>query len=632
MPGESSWARRWAKAKWHIQRGEIPPLWELIPNRYQPASQLPGLRKVDENQRRAWVDHEYEVTTVTYEDWNNYYAALLPTDEGGGLTATLNPPEPVDSVSFHLLNTHNADAIEATATGFTDDGDTVRSRAFFRKHNEFWTSDTVPVQLSFESPVTKVDLEVKITGGEDNTPSGYIGTPTISAPSVQNADGSETPVFLITVDTLRRDAIDAFELVIDALGASAVIPEEPWTQGHWTRPSHATMLTGTHPGTHGYVAGINTPDQVQKLSSEIPRLPEMLSEAGYQCSACVGQGTITPKYGFGGGFQSFVCRQRDYEEDHETAASNVNQARQWLEDAVGQDGSGTNIFYFLHLFDPHYPYLPPISLNSGDKIDIPEIVEFKDTRLAMEDDVTELRRGGETFREDALERIRSTYERAVEETAEELVRLIEWLKRKGVFDDAFIIITGDHGEMFFERGFAQHTTLHDENLSPLMMIKPPADSDLYVPDKADTIDFAPTICDVAGVESAEEFAGDSWVTTPKERLETRPRVAESIQDDWYSIAVQDGGCKGIFYWPTAFPDRPKPSTVEEPPEHVEFYDPEVVRKDPGQSGIIPSEDEREKLLEIARSFVLDSSESSGTGESVSVSDSTMSRLESLGYK
>jgi len=202
--------------------------------------------------------------------------------------------------------------------------------------------------------------------------------------------------FLISVDTLRYDVIDLFKPVVEAIGSSAVVPEEPRTQGHWTRPSHATMLTGTHPGTHGYVGGGRNANQIQGISPGVPRLPEILSETGYQCSACVGMHTLSPKYGFGRGFQSFVHQQRDYGKDGKTASSNVKQALRWLKDAAGQNGNGTNLFYFLHLFDPHYPYLPPISLKSGDEIDIPEIVEFKNNRLelGMDDEVTEMRRGG----------------------------------------------------------------------------------------------------------------------------------------------------------------------------------------------------------------------------------------------
>jgi len=626
--------------KWYLLRGEVPPLWRLIPSKYRPTENAPrGISHIDDEKTPCWLNHEYEVAQVRNRGGtrNRFYGALVARDGTSTLTASVTPPEPAAGVSFDLLNTRHADEIEVSAEGTTEAGEQVHARTHLRTSDDepwpIWSSNVIPVDLTFDEPVSEAELRVDVRRSPEPVPGSELTVPAVSIPDIRAASSPDTPVFLISVDSLRYDALPEFEPAVSALGPSAVVPADPWTQGHWTRPSHATMLSGTHPGTHGYVAGVGQLDDLTKVSPEVPMVAELLRDAGYRCAACVARMGVSPTVGFGRGFQSYEYVGRDWELDRSDASSSVEVMRKWLTAAVGPNGAGRNVFYFLHLFDPHYPYVRPARLESGGQVDIPEIIDFYRPNMEMDDFVTEARNGGQTYDEDSLRRIRAVYDRSVEHTGRELARLFEHMKQLGVFEDALIIVTGDHGEQFFDRGFAGHSTLRDENLRPAMVVKPSADSDLTVPDRANTIDFAPTICDVAGVEQPAGFAGDSWVSTPIEELDTRPRITEAIyglEREWYTVAVQHDGLKAVFCWPGAFPHRPDLDTVEEPPEYEEFF-----RCPGGEDGspvaASPTSAEREKLLTIVREFV-GSAERGARGESVSVPDDVVERLENLGYR
>lgn len=626
--------------KWYLSRGEIPPLWRLLSSEYRPTENAPrGILNIDDEEIPYWIDHEYEVAQVRNKGGarNRFYGALVARDGTHTLTANVSPPEPAAGILFDLLNTRHADHIEVSAEGMTEAGEQIHTRTFLQTSDDekwpIWSSNVVPVDLTFDEPVSEVKLQIDIQRSPEPVPGSESTDPAISIPNIRASSSPDTPIFLISVDSLRYDALREFDPAISALGPSAIIPEDPWTQGHWTRPSHATMLSGTHPGTHGYVAGIGQLDDLTKVSPEVPMVAELLRSTGYRCAASVARIGISPTVGFGRGFQSYEYIGRDWELDRSDVSTSVEAMRKWLTATVGPNRAGRNIFYFLHLFDPHFPYLRPARLESGEEVDIPEIIDFYTPNLEMDDFVTEAKKEGQTYDEESLKRIRAAYDRSVEHTGRELVRLFEHMKQLGVFEDALIIVTGDHGEQFFDRGFAGHSTLRDENLRPAMVVKPPADNDLTVPDRANTIDFAPTICDVAGVEQPAAFAGDSWASTPAEEFATRPRITEAIygiEQEWYTVAVQYDGLKAVFCWPGSFPHRPSLDSVEAPPEYEEFFR----RPDGGDSPPVtvpPSSAEREELLTIVREFV-GSADRGTRGESVSIPDDVVERLENLGYR
>lgn len=627
--------QKYERAKQYIVQGEVPPIWKLLPDSIAPSLSQPSiLEPVDDAYVPSWIHHNMREKVVrnTGSPTQEYHTALFPTNDSTTLQLRLEPPREIIGVGFEILNTNHADLINVVAEKWESTGDSQEVvHSSVSNNPDFWQSNAIPVELEFDEPVAK--LEISVSFDEFDSPSSsqsIRSKPAVSVPGVHINSDSMPPIFLITVDTFRYDALEYFEPVLDALGSTAIIPKEPRTQGHWTRPSHATMLSGTHPGTHGYVAGISDREHISKVSKDVPFFPEELAESGYRCSACVSQGTIDASFGFGRGFQSYGYKRCDWKTREEDAATTITRSRKWLRQVVTEHDT-TNIFYFMHLFDPHYPYLPPEIMKTGDEVDIPEIILFKQKRNAMEDYVTEAKRGGECLNQAAVDKMKTRYHQSIEYTANELALFINYLKRIGIFDNALIIVTGDHGEEFFERGFAQHSTLHDRNIRPGMVIKPPENKNMLIPDNADTIDFAPTICDIAGADKSSDFAGDSWVSENKEHFENRVRLTELITPEWYQVAAQISKLKGIFCWSSSFPDRPEASTILETPEYSEFYMPEIARASPDSARTDPSHEMEEQLLQAARQFAHMKSQSQ-RDMTLEISDEAESRLEDLGYK
>jgi arylsulfatase A-like enzyme len=65
---------------------------------------------------------------------------------------------------------------------------------------------------------------------------------------------------LVSIDTLRPDRLGCYghpratSPAIDAIAEAGVLFEDAAATSPWTKPSHASIFTGRHPGRHGAVS------------------------------------------------------------------------------------------------------------------------------------------------------------------------------------------------------------------------------------------------------------------------------------------------------------------------------------------------------------------------------------------
>jgi arylsulfatase A-like enzyme len=336
-------------------------------------------------------------------------------------------------------------------------------------------------------------------GLEARLPAGcslLLSEATIRQTKASSPRSAEVPpqVLVISVDTLRKDAVGAF-------GGSVATPHldrlaaqgQTWTRHYaaatWTKPSHASMLTGYHVDTHRALQ-INS-----SMDPAIPTLAERFQGGGMTTAALVYDcGWLSRKWGFGKGFDSYRLTQW-------RARRQAVAAVDWV-----QRHRNEPFFFFVHTFEPHsdakmLPYeAPGISRQSiAEEFGVDDFGHRDGLRASRF--LIALGRGEIPRQPGDVEILRATYDAGVRYLDASLGVLFDALRESGVWDHLLVVVTSDHGEEFDEHGGFEHGSLYEEIIAVPLIIKWPnseragSSSDVL----SSSVDLAPTLLGYAGL-------------------------------------------------------------------------------------------------------------------------------------
>jgi arylsulfatase len=272
-------------------------------------------------------------------------------------------------------------------------------------------------------------------------------------------------VVLIVVDTLRADRLGCYGYEtdtspsIDELARQSHLFEHAYATAPWTTPSVASIFTGRYPRSVGIT------DREAGLSDELVTLAELFERRGYQTKGIVSHFFIDERLGFAQGFELFNAREAGRGRSYVSSPGVTEKAIRFIH----RKGDGL-FFLFVHYFDPHYDYVMHSVLNTypdyegrllGDDVRISNLRELSKQR--------ELSQGDRRYLE-------ALYDSEVRFTDHHVGLLLEALKRRGLYDDAIIVFTADHGEELGTApdGWVGHTKrLSQEMIRVPLLIKMP---------------------------------------------------------------------------------------------------------------------------------------------------------------
>jgi len=340
-----------------------------------------------------------------------------------------------------------------------------------------------------------------------------------------------TQILLISVDTLRNDAVGVLGGTVatphlDRFAAEAEVWSRHYAAASWTKPSHASLLTGFYPDTHRAIT------LEQAMDPAIPTLAERFHGAGLETAALVFDCTwLSPRWGFGKGFNSYrVSRWR--------AGRQARMAADWVLDHRDDD-----FFFFLHTFEPHSDFkMLPYEAPGLTRWRIAE--EFGVHGFGCRDGkcssqfINALHHHEVALEPRDAEILRHSYDEGVRYLDRALGALFNSLRSSGIWDRMLVVVTSDHGEAFGERGEFGHNSLHEEIVRVPLMIKWPGGGRAGEVDSTprSAVDIAPTLLGFAG-EAADELPGEDLRT---------PRLNPAIFAGTLAKAVIVGDDKGIF--------------------------------------------------------------------------------------
>jgi arylsulfatase len=353
------------------------------------------------------------------------------------------------------------------------------------------------------------------------------------------ADGKK--FVLITVDDLRRDRTSLEQKrdttpFLEEFAEDYFYQRNHFSNGSVSPSSFRTIFTSTYRLQY---------DDVDYLSDERPYLPEILN------IRTVGLSTnpfVSEYYGFEKGYDKFL--DASLETSHEESMTDGLERSvkefikrlpflSWLrtvrdrvrgratpymegeqvvrnaEQLIENEGSDEDTFYWFHFMDTHSPFVPPEETrgtwsNFGSRREV-----WKNLEKEEPDQLLEL------------------YDECMLYLDRNLEKLVKILEEKFEEDEFEVLITSDHGELFYddEWGAHGHPNMLKEELFEVPLFttfKPGRDFSTHV-------DIAPTILEVFDVDVPEGFQGLS-LYSQKEKgydfIEANSNGNEWLEQKW----------------------------------------------------------------------------------------------------
>ena len=307
-------------------------------------------------------------------------------------------------------------------------------------------------------------------------------------------------VVIVTLDTTSRDHLTIYGYERDTspslarLAEQSVIFDNAVAASTNTAPSHASILTGLYPQTHGIVRNR------YRLAEGVTTLAQILKEQGYTTAAFVGGYTLGAAHtGLDRGFEHYDDTMTRI--DEREAGRTLDAIIEWLE---RRPSHAEPLLLLFHMFDPHYPYSPP-----GRYVQ-PFLAE---NRVPSPGDLHDLYGVGGTP-EQVAEYIKF-YDAEIRYTDAQIGRLLEGLESHTCWDRTLVVVTADHGETLDERDwvFDHGARLYDEQTLIPLLIRFPEDrwGGRRIDAPVHHVDIAPTILDALGLPVPPGTHGRSLV-------------------------------------------------------------------------------------------------------------------------
>jgi arylsulfatase A-like enzyme len=323
-------------------------------------------------------------------------------------------------------------------------------------------------------------------------------------------DAPKPSFLLITLDTTRADRIGAYGAesahtpAIDQLAREGVVFEMALAPTPLTLPSHASILTGVYPVTHGV-----RNNGLFVLPPEATLVSEVLRESGWSTGAFVAAYVLAARFGLDQGFQVYrgVPSQNMRGRHFERPANQVvDDALEWLHSL----GPGEPFFAWVHLYDPHHPYRPPEPWD---------------------------------------ERLENPYDGEIAFSDAQIRRLLAGLDADGRTGNLLTVVTADHGEGLGDHREPTHGTFVYQTTQrvPLVLSGEPVRAwwGQRIRGAVSIVDLAPTLLAFAGIPAERMPEVRAPVLLP--RPETPGERAVYLENFYPYYAHRWRGIRGLVW-------------------------------------------------------------------------------------
>jgi arylsulfatase A-like enzyme len=430
------------------------------------------------------------------------------------------------------------------------------------------------------------------------------GVLALSCARSEPASARRPDVFLFVVDTLRADRLGCYGYprptspVLDRLVAEGTIFEDATAQSSWTMFSMVSMLQGR------YVTAFR-----DVFEEGTPTLAEVFQRNGYETLGVCGNLLLSPTAGYGRGFDHYDAKgpaKTDPGSDKTSRSAEVIFRDLWPEleraGVLKPKDRRPPLFVYVHLMDPHAPYLHHPDLDAELPLDgaaaLPERLRDLAAREGAPAPPGDPGWSG-AFEE--MEKERALYDQEVRHVDREIGRFLDRLRALGALERAVIALAADHGEALFESVslrtpselaalppaqflHREHGHFLFESLvgTPLLFWGEGVSKGLRVSEPVENVDLFPTLLDLAGLEATPGLHGRSLAgvlqgrtDSPREEVRSYVRQNTAVREiaTGLKLTIPSDFGAGRGARPTLFSLRDDPGETvnlhDQRPEDVE---------------------------------------------------------------
>jgi len=328
--------------------------------------------------------------------------------------------------------------------------------------------------------------------------------PAFAAPLLRPRNSRPHIIFIVT-DALRYDHVGANGYHRDTtpeldewVAGAGVTFRNATSAAAWTFPATAAMMTGRLPVRLAANWNHTT------LAAGVPTLAERLSAVGYTTAGFTCAPFSRANRGLERGFAVYDDSLALLPLDAQGQAAQLNAlAQQWL---AARQGAGP-LFLFLYYFDIHTWYHSPA----------PYDVRYDAVYTGAL--TPAVYRNGEPVVSGAfaptprdIEHLIALYDGEVAYWDAMLGQMLGFLRDRGLLDNAAVVVTSDHGDMFGEHGLWAHgNSVYEEVVRIPLLVRYPGvtAAGLTVDAPAQNIDIMPALLEWAGAAPVAGLDGVS---------------------------------------------------------------------------------------------------------------------------
>lgn len=319
----------------------------------------------------------------------------------------------------------------------------------------------------------------------------------------------------------------------ERLARQGVTFENTYSQSAICTPSRASMMTGTYPLVHRVLCHQN------HAPPNLPQLAELLSAGGYRT---IGAGHYEKTRSLDRGWHDEVdikgnvrlkkalakqydCGSREVGwSAGETSAGPEEAHAAVLNDELFQmldevDPAEAPLFLHVAYIEPHPPYFTPIGYCDQDvarAAPLPDVGDLPNRPLWHQQ---MLRDYGSARATDAdKRRMLAAYYGLIKYVDQQINRLLRYLDRRGILENAWVVLTSDHGDFAGEKGFyTKSECAYECILHVPMVIRGPGGAwhaGSRQKNLVELLDLFPTILNLAQVPIPKQNQGQdliSWI-------------------------------------------------------------------------------------------------------------------------